>query len=216
MIEYCKKTKALRIIPLASALLLIMPLGGCISLFPKKPPQEVAPFVNNNTISASHRSPYSVVVSLPSMPFALSGNRVAILTEKQTYAYLDGIRLASPAPTALQDMIISTFEKSGAFRASVRDNASIRSDYQISIDVTRFDIKEPTNKNDGEAVIEASVKLIDFSTRKPLASNNFIVTSPAKKGKPIEATKALQNASIDFSYKLLQWVQNIGDSQFSK
>ena len=188
----------------------LLPLGGCISLLPKpgKPPM-LAPMVSDYTVEEfAEPTSYTLAVDLPDMPRAIGGYQVVALTEKGTYAYISGLRMATPAPNAVQNILIGTFEKAKAFKAVVRGNTPIRTDFELAIDVPRYEVTTPKWRKDGVARIDISVRIIDATTRVPLAAKTFTATADAQKGDAIEAANALERATNVVSVEIMNWVRD--------
>ena len=189
--------------------LALLPLGGCISLLPKPgKPSMVAPMLGEYKGDVFETAaPYSVAVDTPEMPAALSGSSVVALLNDGSYAYIEGLRLASPTPVAIQNIFISTFEKANAFLATTRGNTNVRATYELAIDVSRYEVTMPKWGKAGTARIDASVRIIDVSTRSPIAAKTFSSTVPAIKGKPIQAANALEQATKTLAVDVMKWVR---------
>lgn len=208
-ISHFNRNKYVKKFGLGLVALGLLPLGGCITLLPKPgKPSMVAPMIGDFKIDKfENAAPYSVAVDVPEMPSALSGSSVVVLLKDGSYAYIEGLRLASPAPIAIQNIFISTFDKANAFLATVRGNTNVRANYELAIDVSRFDVTMPKWGKEGIARIDASVRIIDVSTRAPIAAKTFSTTAPAMKGKPIEAANALEHATQSLALEIMNWVR---------
>lgn len=182
-------------------------LGGCVSLLPKpgKPPL-VAPFNAAKNISIRENIGKSIIVDAPLMPRSLSTNEIMVNLPDGSLAYVDGLNLIAPAPKAIQNLLIETFDKSLAFKLVGRETTTLRADYFLAIDVTRFDVTEPGWRKPGHANVTISARLINYYDRTAIANKVFEIDTIAKKGSAIEPAIALQNATQIAADQILDWV----------
>lgn len=193
-------------IPFAMLFVGLIGLSACISVLPKpgKPPLLTSLNAAPN-IEIFEKSNASIIIDLPIMPRAFSSNEIAILLENGSYAYVDGIALTAPAPKSLQNLIIDTFDKSGAYKFAAKSSVSVRADYFLAFDITRFEVSEPKWRKSGNATIELSARLIDFSNRKPIIGKSFTISAPALRGNALQPAKALEAASQKAALEVLKW-----------
>ncbi|MBN8647692.1 MAG: membrane integrity-associated transporter subunit PqiC [Caulobacterales bacterium] len=182
-------------------------LGGCVSLLPKpgKPPL-VAPFSAAKNISIRENIGKSIIVDAPLMPRSLATNEIMVNLPDGSLAYVDGLNLIAPAPKAIQNLLIETFDKSLAFKLVGRETTTLRADYFLAIDVTRFDVTEPGWRKPGHANVTISARLINYYDRTAIANKVFEIDTIAKKGSAIEPAIALQNATQIAADQILDWV----------
>lgn len=210
--------KKAKIFPMTFVLIGLLGLGGCISVLPKpgKPPLLTAFNAATNVEKLSPTS-NSIIIDLPLMPRAFASNEIAIILENGSYAFVDGVALIAPAPKSLQNLIIDTFDKSGAFKFSAKSSTSVRADYFLAFDVSRFEVSEPKWRKNGVATIEISARLIDFTTRKPISGKSFLINAQALRGNALQPAKALESASQNAAFEILKWsLEEIKTYQASK
>lgn len=182
-------------------------LGGCVSLLPKPGnPPLVAPFNAAKNISIRENIGKSIIVDAPLMPRSLSTNEIMVNLPDGSLAYVDGLNLIAPAPKAIQNLLIETFDKSLAFKLVGRETTTLRADYFLAIDVTRFDVTEPGWRKPGHANVTISARLINYYDRTAIANKVFEIDTIAKKGSAIEPAIALQNATQIAADQILDWV----------
>lgn len=195
-----------KLIAISFASIMAFGLNGCISLLPKpgKPPA-ISVLRAANIVEGFEKTQNSIIIDTPNMERAFSSNDIAVLLDNGAYAFIDGVSLSTPAPKALQNLLLETFDKSGAYKLAAKSSSSVRADYFLAFDITHFEVTEPKWRKNGEANIEISARLIDFSNRKPISSKTFTATAPAKRGTPLEPVRALEAASQLVALDILKW-----------
>ena len=193
------------------ALTTISVLGGCISLLPKQGKPPVIAQLRAGDIRASETQvPFTISIGQPIMARAIAGERIAVAAENSGILYVDGLLLAAIAPISIQNVILDTFDKSMAFRAVVRGGTNSRADFEILFDVARFDVTQPKSRQDGSANIVITARLIDVTTRRPLAIRQFSANAPARRGDVTEPALALEAATRKISTEILAWAISSG------
>jgi ABC-type uncharacterized transport system auxiliary subunit len=141
------------------------------------------------------------------MPAILLGNQVAVLRKDRTFAYVDGLRFSASAPLSIQNVILETFDLAGSTRAAVRAVTIARPDYELHFDVSDFQVTEPQGRTKGTARIEATARLIDVYSGKPLASKVLVGEAIAARGDVTQPARALEQATRSFAIKAMQWAE---------
>jgi ABC-type uncharacterized transport system auxiliary subunit len=184
-------------------------LGGCIRLLPDpgKPPAVVSLRADPGLVRAAAPAPFSVGIGLPVLPAALAGSQVAAVREDGSYAFVEGVRLASVAPLSIQNVVLETFDRLGNTRAAVRAVTIARPDYELHFDVAAFDVTlPPGGRRPGVARIQATARLVEVMTGKPIASTVLAADAPAARGRPTEAARGLEAATRAMALEANRWV----------
>ncbi len=182
-------------------------LGGCVSLLPKPgKPAIIAPFGADKNFAPRGNTGKSIIIDVPQMPNSLATNEIMVNVSDGSLAYVDGVNLIAPAPKAIQGLLIETFDKSSAFKLVGRETTTIRANYFLALDVTRFDVTEPGWRKPGHANINISARLINYFDRSAVASKVFEIDTIAKKGNAIEPAIALQSATQMAAEQILDWI----------
>ncbi len=182
-------------------------LGGCVSLLPKPgKPALIAPFYASKDIVAREAIDKSIIIDVPQMPRSLATNEIMVNLPDGSLAYVDGVNLIAPAPKAIQSLLIETFDKSLAFKLVGRETTTLRANYFLALDVTRFDVTEPGWRKPGHANVTISARLINYYDRSAIANKVFEIDTIAKKGNAIEPALALQSATQIAAGQILDWV----------
>lgn len=187
-------------------------LTGCVSVLPKpgSSPIIVPLRASNSVDRAASQAPFSIAVGLPVMPHALAGVEVTALQSDGSIAYVEGVKFASPAPIGIQSIILGTFDKAVAFRASSRTSSTARSDFELALDVNVFEVTMPQRREAGTAKVEATARLIEISTRRPLATKIFTSSVPAPAGDANQPALALELATQNMALEIMTWAQSTG------
>lgn len=190
------------------ALAALLGASGCIRLLPDpgKPPAVVNLRADPDLTRAREQARFTVGIGLPTMPAALAGSQVTAVREDGSYAYVEGVRLASVAPLSIQNVILETFDRVGPVRAAVRAVTIARPDYEIHFDIARFDVTVPERgRQPGVARIEGTVRLVEVLTGRPLASTYLAAEAPADRGGPAEAARGLEGATRVLALQAMNW-----------
>ncbi|KAF0186283.1 MAG: hypothetical protein FD163_951 [Hyphomonadaceae bacterium] len=205
--------KLIRTSAIFALLLGTVPLvSGCVSVLPKPGNSPiVVPLRAPNVVArAQTQAPFSISVGLPVMPHALAGVEVTALQDDGSIAYVEGVKFASPAPIGIQSIILGTFDKAVAFRASVRTGSTAKADFELALDVNVFEVTMPQRREAGTAKIEATARLIDIATHRPLATRIFTSTVPAPSGDANQPALALELATQNMAVEIMTWAQSTG------
>ncbi|OYU75025.1 MAG: hypothetical protein CFE32_15815 [Alphaproteobacteria bacterium PA3] len=210
-----KPTKRLGL--LIAVAMLTVPLAGCITLLPKpgKPPAVVAMRADPTVPRQAQQSPYTVGIGVPTMPAILLGNQIAVMRKDRTFAYVDGLRFSASAPLSIQNVVLETFDLAGSTRAAVRAVTIARPDYELHFDVSDFQVTEPQGRTKGMARIEATARLIDVYSGKPLASKVIVGEAIAARGDVTQPARALEQATRSFAIKAMQWAVEAADADYA-
>lgn len=182
-------------------------VSGCITLLPKpgKPPTLVTMRGDPTLVRSQTPAPFSIGVGLPTMSAILATNKVAVRGENGEYAYVDRLILTAAAPQTIQNVILETYDRSGAVRAAVRALTVARPDYEVHFDMNAFEVTEPQGRAAGVARVEAGVRLVEVYTGRPLASTVISVEVPAPRGDRTVPARALETATREMALKAVNW-----------
>jgi len=193
------------------------PVAGCITLLPKpgKPPAVVAMRADPTVPRQAQQSPFTIGIGVPTMPAILLGNQVAVMRKDRTFAYVDGLRFSASAPLSIQNVVLETFDLAGSTRAAVRAVTIARPDYELHFDVSAFQGTEPQGRTKGVARIEATARLIEVYSGKPLASKVITGEAIAARGDVTQPARALEQATRNFAIKAMQWAVKEADADYA-
>ncbi len=193
------------------------PVAGCITLLPKpgKPPAVVAMRADPTVPRRDVKSPFTIGIGVPTMPAILLGNQIAVMRKDRTFAYVDGLRFSTSAPLSIQNVVLETFDLAGSTRAAVRAVTIARPDYELHFDVSDFQVTEPHGRTKGMARIEATARLIEVYSGKPLASKVITGEAIAARGDVTQPARALEQATRSFAIKAMQWAVEEANADYA-
>jgi ABC-type uncharacterized transport system auxiliary subunit len=193
----------------ASLLLLasVAATSGCVSLFPKppKPPTMVTMRADPTLVRSQSPAPFTMGIGLPTMAAILASNKIAVRDETGAYAYVDRLVLSAAAPQTIQNVILETYDRAGAVRASVRALTVARPDFEVHFDINAFEVTQPEGRLPGIARIEAGVRLVEVYTGKPLAATVIVAEVPAPRGDRTVPAKSLELATRQMAVQAMNW-----------
>jgi cholesterol transport system auxiliary component len=191
----------------AVAATLLLATGGCVQLLPDPgdAPLVSALQADPATPRAERQAAFSVGVGLPTMPRMLAGTQIVVVDNDGSFAYLEGVRLATNATTGFQDVVLGTFDRAGSVRAAVRAITIARPDYELHFDISRFDVTRPEGRRPGRATVEAAARIVEVPTGRLIASRVLKAEAPAPRGAPLQAVRALETASRAVASEAMTW-----------
>lgn len=181
--------------------------SGCISLLPDPGEPDVVMDMAADPATPAVRDPLpvSLGVGIPVLTRMHGSQQIVVVGEDGSYAYLGGIRLAANAGTTVQNVVLGTFDRSGAVRGAVRSLTIARPDFELNFDLDRFDVTRPEGRADGAARISGTARLTVSLTGQIIATRRFEASAPARRGKPIEAVRGLEAATRAFARQAHDW-----------
>jgi ABC-type uncharacterized transport system auxiliary subunit len=170
-----------------------------------------------NTARLSVQSPFSIGIGEPTLPSILQSDDVTVMRKDKTYAYVEGLKLSATTGVSIQNVVLETFDRAGASVAAVRAVTIARPDYEVHFDVSDFQVTEPQGRKKGVARIEATARLIEVYSGKPLASSVIVGEALATRGDVTQPARALELATRAFALKAMTWsLEAINADQASK
>ena len=130
---------ASRSIKLLLAGLTALSASACVSLLPEAEP--VAVYRLSSPIPRASEQLPGVIVEIerPTAPAGLSGDDIAIERSEGHLAYLSGAAWISPAPIALQSLVVDTFHAAENGVEPVYPADAVRSEYELRLDLRSFE-----------------------------------------------------------------------------
>jgi cholesterol transport system auxiliary component len=143
-----------------------------------------------------------IVVAEPLATQVLDSERIVVREANGSISALPGVQWADRLPRLIQARLIQTFEnaKQGAVG---RPGDRVVADRQINIDLRAFDIRP----QEGRAVVEMSVRLIDDRSGRVVASRIFSASTPSGSTDGAAAAQALDAALSDVLRQVVAWVR---------
>jgi phospholipid/cholesterol/gamma-HCH transport system substrate-binding protein len=138
----------------------------------------------------------------PAALMAYDTEKLVIQSESGELLPSASTKLADTAPKLLQARLIQSFENSGSLGQVVRYTEGMNVDYQLALDIRRFQIAAGAPP---AAEVELGAKLVTGDGHVE-AARIFKASVPAKKADGAEAVSALDNAFAKVAEGLIVWV----------
>lgn len=131
-----------RSVVLALAAALALPLGGCISVFPKTKPVQMYRFGDQLPAPAAPAAAPVLVFKGPIVfPPATGGDRILTTTGSES-AYVGGARWVAPAASLFDEALLKAFDAPGAPRLVARGEP-LAAPSTLRLDVRAFEARYP-------------------------------------------------------------------------
>lgn len=184
-------------------------LGGC-SILPESEPVDIyrlnAPAVDGAAAAREFGAP-TVMISLPTANRTLGGQDIMVAQPNQSMAVAAGARWAAPGRNLVQDYIIETFEAQARSVAPIRPGDGIAGDYDLSIDLRRFEAEYDQGVGASPVVhVSAGARLIS-SARDLEGSTVFSATARAGANTMRDIVAAFDAATGEVAVALAAWTE---------
>lgn len=197
---------ASRSIKLLLAGLTALSASACVSLLPETEP--VAVYRLSSPTPRASENPPGIIVEIerPSAPAGLSGDDIAIERIEGHLAYLSGAAWISPAPTALQSLVVDTFHATGNGVDPVYPADAVRSEYELRLDLRSFEAVYDQGENRAPLIrVRIMARLVEERGREMIGSRVFTVTRRASDNRVTAIVEAFNAASTDLAGDLADW-----------
>ena len=145
--------------------------SGCVgsALDSKREEPELFRLTAPETADGGNALPGALAVGRPRAPVSLNTERIAIAGPETRFDYYVGVRWAEPAPLMLQHLLVQALAADGRFATVVAVPSRVPSDYQLEIELRRF---EAESNGGGPPVIRVAMQatLLDGKRGTRLAS----------------------------------------------
>jgi cholesterol transport system auxiliary component len=190
--------------------------SACVSVLPEAgPPPNIYRMTLPDLPPADiEPADWSIEISRPMAPQALSTDRIALSDGPGDVAYAAGARWEAVTPRIVQDLLLDTFDSSGRVRAAVRPEDGVRTEYELRVDIRRF---EATYRNGMDepptAIVRFDAKLIDTRTRRLVAAKGFRAGELSTSVRLGDIVVALNNAAARCAAEMADWAVEAAPSE---
>ncbi len=195
---------------LAAALLI--PLGACVTLFPKAEPSQLYRFGDTPPAAAETSGP-PMAVHLGPTGFvqAAGGDRILTVTGGEA-AYIAESRWVSPASVLFDEAVERAFQGSeGRVRLITRGEA-VKADYVLKLDVRRFETRYEYKDATPEVAVEVRALLTRSKDRAVIGEKLFSSQVTAERNRVGAIVAAYDQASDEVIGQLYGWVSSTPSS----
>ena len=170
-----------------SYLFLIVLLSGCVSMLAghQSTLTVYAPQVSSAPDSSWPVVNWDLSITKPSSTRMIDSSRILVRPTPNQLMFFHGIVWAQPAPELIEESVLHAFEDSARIKGVARSGTGISADYQLLMDIRRFEAVY-VNANQPEVAVDLEVKLLDNQSQNIVGSRHLLLTSPIT-GKQSEA-----------------------------
>jgi len=184
-------------------LLLLLWLGSC-TVLPEREPVELYQ-LPPSTIAASSAAPIAggLRLMMPESSDALSGSRLLILAENNSFQAYPAARWSAPAPQLWRDWLLDAFWRDGRFAGLSTDSAGLQSELTLSGMLRALHTE--TINGQTSVIIRFDAQLINTARRDIIASKRFEAREALNRNDATAAASALGIAADRLAAELIAW-----------
>jgi len=162
----------IRIVVLLAAVAMCAACVGS-ALESKREEPEVFRLTMPETADAGAALPRAIAVGRPRAPVSLDTERIAVAGPATRFDYYADVRWAEPAPLMLQHLLVQALAADGRFATVVAVPSRVPSDYQLEIELRRF---EAESDGQGPPVVRVAMQ-VTLLDRRGTRLASFPVTA---------------------------------------
>ena len=193
--------------------ILLLSLGGCISLFPKLPPAQLYTF-GVAPAPSPPPAPGAFNVLHLSNEFTLPAEGDRILTATGTEAaYIAGSLWDSPASTLFDQAEQQAFDQSGGPARLLHRGDPATAPVALTLNVESFEARYSGDpKVPPTVVVTVHAMLTSPADRKILGDQTFVSRQPASDNRVSAIVDAFNAATADVLTQVVSWTSQRGDA----
>lgn len=162
------------------ALLMALPLAGCISLI--KEPDPIAVYaLRSEAIDAANLPEvnWSLTVIRPNSVAFLDSNRIAVRPEPNVLQVYKGANWSESLPDLVQANLVQALENSGRIKSVSRQNSGVPAEVAMLVDIRQFESVYAPDAKIPDAVIQMHVKVLEYPSNRVIAVKTFNAVVPS-------------------------------------
>ena len=162
------------------ALLVALPLAGCISLIKDADPIAVYA-LRSEAIDAAHLPEVnsSLTVIRPNSVAFLDSNRIAVRPEPNVLQVYKGANWSESLPDLVQANLVQALENSGRIKSVSRQNSGVPAEVAMLVDIRQFESVYAPDAKIPDAVIQMHVKVLEYPSNRVIAVKTFNAVVPS-------------------------------------
>lgn len=177
-LDHRRPSAHVRSVALALLAFALPMLAGC-SILPEQSPQSLySPDPRIQPDPAWPAVDWQLVVPRPASSALVDSPRIAVRPQPGELQVYKGALWTQPAPDIVQSAVVHGFEDAGRIQGVARRGEGIAGDYQLQLDIRRFD-SDYGNTGRPAATVEIGAKLIAARANQVVASRLFLQAAPA-------------------------------------
>jgi len=188
---------------------LVVALAGC-GILPKK--EAIALYSPEARIQADPAWPtvdWQLQIPRPHAAELLDSPRIVVRPVPGELQVYKGAVWTQPAPDLLQDTLLRAFEESGRITGVARRGAGVTGDYELLLDLRRFDSDYAPGTP--AAVVEVGAQLVSARSNQVVASRAFRATAPASATDIGSVSRAFEQALGTLATEVVGWTLAEGE-----
>ena len=162
------------------ALVMALPLAGCISLI--KEPDPIAVYALSPQLPDNATLPtvnWSLTVIRPNAVAFLDSNRIAVRPEPNVLQVYKGANWSESLPDLVQANLVQALENSGRIKSVSRQNSGVPAEVAMLVDIRQFESVYAAGAKIPDAVIQMHVKVLEYPSNRVIAAQTFSVIVPS-------------------------------------
>jgi cholesterol transport system auxiliary component len=205
----------MRSIPALAAALLVLALGGCVTVFPKSKAARLYAFGSDfpaRTAPAAGMTPFNILRGPNGFATEAAGD--AILTRNgEQVAYIADSRWVSPAAVLFEEAETRAFAADGGPAQLAPRGQLVRSSAELRLNVQTFEARYAGAVNDAPTVVVGiDAILIDLADHRLIAERMFEVKKPVAENRVGAIVGAFDAATTEALGKIAAWTDDEGRS----
>lgn len=162
------------------ALVVALPLAGCISLI--KEPDPIAVYtLRPEAVDAANLPAvsWSLTVIRPNSLAFLDSNRIAVRPEPNILQVYKGANWSESLPDLVQANLVQALENSGRIKSVSRQNSGVPAEVAMLVDIRQFESVYASGAKIPDAVIQMHVKVLEYPSNRVIAVQTFNASVPS-------------------------------------
>jgi cholesterol transport system auxiliary component len=155
-------------------------VAGCSSLFVSTPPPKLYRLTAPHDFPAGQpKVGAQLLIELPQAVAGIDTSRIALSRSPYSIDYFADAEWTERAPDMIADLLLQSFENSGAVQAVGRTAGGLRADFALRTEVRHFEAVYQTPNGPPRVQVEVIVRLLSVPRRAIVAESRFEESVPA-------------------------------------
>lgn len=160
--------------------IVVIALAGCSSLFVSTPPGKLYRLTPAGNFPANlPRISTQLAIDVPQAPAGIDTSRIALSKSPFSLDYFADSEWAERAPDLIQNLLLASFENSGAIIGVDRASSGLRADVILRTEIRHFEAVYATPNGPPQVSVDIIARLVTVPGRTIIAENRFEQHSPA-------------------------------------
>ena len=196
-----------------SSLFLALLLSGCVSMLAGRQStlSVFAPQLHVTSDAAWPEVDWDLAITKPSATRMIDSTRILVRSTPNQLMVFHGIVWAQPPTELIQDSILQSFEDSGQIKGVARAGTGIGADFQLLMDIRRFEA-DYTHSLKPEVRVDLEVKLLDNRTQNIVAARTFSMTASVDGATSEAICIAFGHVLDQMNHAVVGWTLTTGQS----